>query len=613
MCRRLSGAAGVLILACVLSPSGCLNTSGGGGSGHLDVNAGEDFGIELGESTRLQGSVCNRPSEVAFRWSQESGPEEVEIADLTSSVTRVGPFDELGDYKFRLLASTAGGAFGQDFVTITVVEDLAEYENTSTNDNTTTNENTDSDTFGSVPDRVRANVPDRIGVSESETLIASNPPEGYDADYVWAILAGDATISDDDARETSITVGADYGDVTAQVSMSVEVDGEVEVFQDTVDITIVPEDALRSRISGPTETSVGEQITLSASFSGVPVGGGVQHTWEVLEGDGEFVDETQREVEFTPRSTGDVVVQVTAQRAATTEIGPDEWKLVVYPATQVNLEIETENLQVLGEPLELLVTATNFADQDEVDFEWTVVSSDGDVEVTDADTPNPSVALDYLGTAELEITATTTVDDAVLEGQATVYVTSVSDLTPQVVIDVEDFGEIPIELDGEAAPITVANFLHYVDDSHYDGQIFHRVVADFVIQAGGFRVDGDSTETVDARDPIPNESENGLSNVRGTVSMALLTDQPESGTQGFFINLTDDNEFLDEAMHTVFGEVVDDGMDVVDQIASVEVDGEAPLENVVITSIRRVEESEDDTSGQMLDEDDGEPTVSSVD
>ena len=183
------------------------------------------------------------------------------------------------------------------------------------------------------PDRVRANTADRVGPNGEEPLFASNPPDGIEAEYSWTVLSGDATIDDETARETSITVGGELGDVTAQVTMTVEVDGTPQVFQDEVDIQIVPDDALRARITGPTEAAVGEQITLTASFEGVPAGGGVQHTWEVLEGEGEFVDATQRIVEFTPLSEGDVVVQVTAQRVATTEIGPDEWKLVVYPAT----------------------------------------------------------------------------------------------------------------------------------------------------------------------------------------------------------------------------------------------------------------------------------------
>jgi cyclophilin family peptidyl-prolyl cis-trans isomerase len=173
-----------------------------------------------------------------------------------------------------------------------------------------------------------------------------------------------------------------------------------------------------------------------------------------------------------------------------------------------------------------------------------------------------------------------------------VYVTAASDFHPKVSIVVEDLGRIPIELDAEAAPITVANFLHYVDDQVHDGSLFHRVVADFIIQAGALTLDGDEpVELSPARDPIPNESDNGLSNVRGTIAMALLQDQPDSSTRSWFINLTDENEYLDEQQFTVFGKVTGGGMDVADAISVVETGAsDEPLDPVVITSIRRVDD-----------------------
>ena len=149
-------------------------------------------------------------------------------------------------------------------------------------------------------------------------------------------------------------------------------------------------------------------------------------------------------------------------------------------------------------------------------------------------------------------------------------------------------GDIVIELDEQAAPVTVQNFLEYVEDGFFDGKIFHRVIPDFMIQGGGFTEDMSQAQT---RDPIANEAANGLKNKRGTLAMARTSD-PDSATAQFFINHKD-NDFLDYAGsgnpgYAVFGKTVE-GMDVVDAIASVKTTtrngmGDVPVEPVVIIS-----------------------------
>lgn len=127
-------------------------------------------------------------------------------------------------------------------------------------------------------------------------------------------------------------------------------------------------------------------------------------------------------------------------------------------------------------------------------------------------------------------------------------------------------GDIVIELDRQAAPVTTANFLEYAGEGFYDETIFHRVIRGFMIQGGGFTTKMVQKRT---RDPIVNEAKNGLSNKRGTVAMARQND-PDSATCQFFIN-HEDNTPLDYAEnqspgYTVFGKVIE-GMDVVDAIA----------------------------------------------
>lgn len=141
---------------------------------------------------------------------------------------------------------------------------------------------------------------------------------------------------------------------------------------------------------------------------------------------------------------------------------------------------------------------------------------------------------------------------------------------PTVRLDTS-LGVIDIELDSERAPVSVDNFLAYVADGHYDGLLFHRVDPGFMIQGGGFTP---SMEKRPGRDPIVNEADNGLPNLRGTVAMAR-TNVVHSATAQFFINLVD-NAFLDHRSKTtsgwgyaVFGRVTN-GMEVVDAIAKVQ-------------------------------------------
>jgi cyclophilin family peptidyl-prolyl cis-trans isomerase len=165
------------------------------------------------------------------------------------------------------------------------------------------------------------------------------------------------------------------------------------------------------------------------------------------------------------------------------------------------------------------------------------------------------------------------------------------DKNPQVILDTS-YGKIIVELYADKAPITVKNFLQYVDDKHYDGTIFHRVIADFMIQGGGMEA---GLKEKKGRAPIKNESTNGLSNERGTLAMAR-TNVPDSATAQFFINVKDNN-FLDRAKardkvgYAVFGKVVD-GMDVVDKIRRVETASQGghddvPVQDVVLRSARR--------------------------
>ena len=155
-------------------------------------------------------------------------------------------------------------------------------------------------------------------------------------------------------------------------------------------------------------------------------------------------------------------------------------------------------------------------------------------------------------------------------------------------------GDMTIELDAEAAPMTVKNFLEYVNNGYYDGTIFHRVIKGFMIQGGGMTKDMQSKA---CNEPIVNEASNGLKNKRGTIAMAR-TNNPDSATNQFFINHAD-NDFLDyrgpgpnEIGYAVFGKVTE-GLDAVDKIAAVKTCrkghyDDVPAEPVVIVSVKKI-------------------------
>ena len=145
-------------------------------------------------------------------------------------------------------------------------------------------------------------------------------------------------------------------------------------------------------------------------------------------------------------------------------------------------------------------------------------------------------------------------------------------------------GDIVLELDPAKAPKTVANFLQYVNDKHYDGTVFHRVIDGFMVQGGGFTADLQQKPT---RAPIPLEASNGLKNNKYTVAMAR-TGNPNSATAQFFINVKDNDNLNapqpDGHGYTVFGKVVS-GTEVVDKIKTVATGNKGMHQNVPATPV----------------------------
>ena len=181
----------------------------------------------------------------------------------------------------------------------------------------------------------------------------------------------------------------------------------------------------------------------------------------------------------------------------------------------------------------------------------------------------------------------------VLSAAAVVPMGAAGAADPQVDVKTS-MGSFRIELYPEKAPKSVENFLSYVDAKHYDGTIFHRVIASFMIQGGGY---DENMEKKPVRPAIQNEADNGVKNLRGTVAMARTGD-PHSATAQWFVNVVD-NAFLNHTAkdgsgwgYAVFGTVIE-GMDVVDKIKAVKTGAsgpfskDAPVDQVVIKHVKR--------------------------
>lgn len=309
------------------------------------------------------------------------------------------------------------------------------------------------------------------------------------------------------------------------------------------------------------------------------------------------------------------VTNSTFTTGALLEIGTYTFRVVVTDSDNahatdfVTVEVQSAvtatapKLAVVGQPEMLSATLETPSGAGTLFWEVTF----GQASLSSPTSPNPTLTTGAAGTVRLRLTATIpSPQGAAVTAERNFEIASVEDLRPRVLIET-NFGNITMELDGEAAPLHVANFLLYVDDGFFAGLLFHRSVCTpdaesgacepFILQGGGYeRVNGE-VESVDVtRDPVPSEADNGLSNgVLYSVALALSSGDPDSGTTQFFINLSTDNSLLDDQRFTVFGQVVE-GTDVVDDIAALEtiaspiIRGEVslPAQDVIMEQVTRV-------------------------
>lgn len=377
--------------------------------------------------------------------------------------------------------------------------------------------------------------------------------------------------------------------------------------------------ALATQASAPEEASVGETVTLSASASGPVEGGAITYDWLQVGGAGvQITDPRQAEASFVAPSVphDEVLAFMVVTTNDRGDVGRAEVNVLVHEdpdyglnsgGTAALIARAGADREVPGGSL-ITLDGTNSRGTGTLEYEWTQV---GGRSVT-LNKANEVIA-NFIAPEydpenvtrlvfELKVTDTrerVATDEIVLTVRER-RTGDESDLKPRVRVKTS-MGDFVVELDREKAPVTVQNFLRYVDDDFYDNTIFHRVIDDFVIQGGGFEPGLVEKET---RDPIINEGDNGLRNDRGTIAMAR-TSAPDSATSQWYVNLKNNNSLNHtegNPGYAVFGKVVS-GMSVVDAIGRVETESregydDVPVQDVVVRDIVRIiETSANDPNG----------------
>jgi len=298
--------------------------------------------------------------------------------------------------------------------------------------------------------------------------------------------------------------------------------------------------------------------------------------WTLLSGPGEveFEDAAALDTTATFSAAGEYELQL---EAGDTELtASDTVVITIQENTPPTADAGDDRNVVAGLTVTLRGSGSSDPCVDALTFSWTQT---GGVAVALSDPTEAQPTFIVPDDAE-SLSFALTVDDG-QAGVASASVTLTVVANPTVRMDTSK-GEVVIELLIDEAPAASLNFLQYVEDGFYDGTVFHRVVPDFVVQGGGFLPGG--VAQTGLRDPIVNEFSPDRSNLRGTVAAAKVGDDPDSATSQFFFNLADNSENLDNQNggFTVFAHVAD-GMDVVDSIATVALNGEIPVEDIILT------------------------------
>jgi cyclophilin family peptidyl-prolyl cis-trans isomerase len=395
--------------------------------------------------------------------------------------------------------------------------------------------------------------------------------------------------------------------------------GETKVDFVTINVRVTP---LRATIDEEPEDGepllvvAAEPFTLTVNTN---FEGDFEYTWRVLSGpEVELENEDEQTVTVTPVFPGEVELRVEVRRLDEFGRVNRDITLVVEQGGSFIVRAERPDLLLIDEPADITAAVTNDSlDPDALSYSWEIIKGDG--KLSSAGGRTTTITGNRLETLQIRLTVTSQINGTRREAFEDILLAVIGDLKPQVRMTVTSVdegitGNIVFELFADVAPKAVGNLLTYVDEGFYTRVLWHRVAVNpdgepFVVQAGGFTAETDVAEgeeprlmTKDpTRPPVIGEPDNGVGNTVGTIAMALVGNDPDSGTTQFFVNLAD-NDFLDDTF-TVFGEVVE-GFDRIEAMTAVETDrrdvveggslSDVPVNDIVIAAFRRVEVSDGD-------------------
>jgi cyclophilin family peptidyl-prolyl cis-trans isomerase len=517
-----------------------------------EVDAGPDQVIPVTQGLgTLRGAARDDTvpdEELVTTWRLQDGPDGLEIDDPDALETTF-TFSKAGIYLFDLQASD-GTRTTIDTVTITA--------NTAP-------------TADAGEHRVVA-----AGIEVSLDGSQSDDPDADDSlTYAWRQTAGPEVTITDSALATAKFIAPDP---PAELSFELTVtDPFGESASDEVVVTV--NNPPVANAGQDIRVVPGSSVRLDGSASADPdEGDSLRYTWTQTGGpEVDLTGVNTAEPSFTaPEEEDTLIFRLSAVDDLGAE-GADFVKVTVVTGNRAPVaDAGSDRNVVVGLVVTLDASASTDPDADALSFIWDQTAGP-EVEILGADTGQATFVVPEDADS---LSFTLVVQDA-LGGLDTAAVTFTVVAEPHVRL-ATSMGEIVIEVLLEEAPVTSLNFLRYVDQGFYDGTIFHRVVPDFVVQGGGFLPGMEQPEGL--RDPIVNEFSPDRSNLRATVAMAKLSDDPDSATSQFFFSLADNSDNLDNQNggFTVFARVIE-GMDVVDAIAEVDLVGEeTPVEEVLL-------------------------------
>ncbi len=369
--------------------------------------------------------------------------------------------------------------------------------------------------------------------------------------------------------------------------------------------------------------STAEPLTLTANAN---MTGDFSFTWTQMSGpEVELDGADERVVVVTAAEPGEVVLQILVNNNEMIQQARATVRIIFELGNAFLVNIEAPDLLLVGDRETLTANITNpNVDPASLDYEWVVVKGSG-VVLDNENAQTAGVTGSSLLTITLGVTASGMVNGTAQEASDEIELVVLPDLLPRFVMRVTSenegvSGSIVFEFDARAAPKTVANLVNYIDSTFYFNTFWHRLALDtddepFVAQFGGFRRSGDEIARIEGlRDPVVSENETTIGNTEGTLGLALLGSDLNSGTSQIFVNMKD-NSFLDENGFTAFGRVVE-GFDLVEAMFNAETDTlevvedgtslfDAPAEDITILSFRREQLS----AGGGDDDRDGSATL----